>query len=123
MTAVVMASSIAGLLLTTGFPVALRIEIRLLSETRSVLEYNFPRIAVGHVYQFLLGNMINTRNETIPTEVVNRLVSTVNLTTFVRTLFGKIHLYIFVFLPGSKPSQRTAHHAGAIDRCHCPSEE
>jgi len=68
MTAVVMASSIAGLLLTTGFPVALRIEIRLLSETRSVLEYNFPRIAVGHVYQFLLGNMINTRNETIPTE-------------------------------------------------------
>src|SRR6266567_1345743 len=39
MTEVVMASSMAGLLLTTRFPVASRIEIRPFSETRSVLEY------------------------------------------------------------------------------------
>jgi hypothetical protein len=66
MTEVVMASSMGGLLLTTWLPVASRIEIRLLSEASSVLEYlgklsanlhrcgddkwgifhNFPRIAV-----------------------------------------------------------------------------
>jgi len=39
MTEVEMASSMGSLLLSTGFPVASRIGIRLLSETRSELEY------------------------------------------------------------------------------------
>lgn len=50
MVEVVMASSMGSFLLATEFPVASRIEIRLLSETRSVLEYLRKLSANLHIF-------------------------------------------------------------------------
>jgi len=72
---VVRADVAAGDLVTGPRPS--RIEIRLFRETRSVLEYSFPMIAVGQMNQSLSGKTAIMRNDTIPTVVVNRLVSTV----------------------------------------------
>lgn len=66
-----------------------RMEMRLLRETRSVFEYNFPRMAAGQVYQILSGNMATISNVINPLTVVIMLVSIVNLTTLVKAWFWK----------------------------------
>jgi len=40
-----------------------RIEIRLLRDTRRVLEYNFPSKKVGHKYQFFQGYTATKNND------------------------------------------------------------
>jgi len=54
--------------------------MRLLRETRSVLEYSFPMMAVGQVNQFLSGNIETINNAITPTIEVKTLVSIVSRT-------------------------------------------
>jgi len=61
-----------------------RIEMRLLRDTSSVLDYNFPITAVGHVYQFLSECKMTVSIATRLTVVVKMLVSMVNRTMLTR---------------------------------------